>query len=103
MLLAGKVASSAHAPGDVTHRFYMSVMLYIAYRAVADRPFHIRIAAIGRVFNRLAWINPVRAGSLGLDSSKLAKRTTNQFRSVYLDVASGNIIVNRPELVAELR
>jgi len=28
----------------------------------------------GRVFNRLVWINPVRAGSLGLDSSKLAKK-----------------------------
>jgi len=49
-------------------------------------------------------MNPVRAGSLGLDSPKLAKKERlNQFRSVYLDVASINVKVNRAELAAELR
>jgi len=38
----------------------------------------VHISNIGRVVNRLAWINPVRAGSLGLDSSKLWKKRTTQ-------------------------
>ena len=44
--------------------------------------------------DRLDWIR-----------SKLARKNDidHQLRSVYLDVASSNVEINRPELVAELR
>ena len=67
--------------------------------AAAGDQYCSNLLCNGRVFNRLAWINPVRAGSLGLDSSKLAKKQRlNQFQYVYLDdVASSSVKVNRAE------
>jgi len=51
--------------------------------AAAGDQYCSNLLCNGRVFNRLAWINPVRAGSLGLDSSKLAKNNGSTSSSLF--------------------
>ena len=58
----------------------------------------------GRVY-LIGWLGLIQSELDRLDSIRLSwqKERLNQFRSVYLDVASINVKVNRAKLVAELR